>query len=135
MSFYSNIEEVLKQYGDMGLEHLMFYAGIELELYRQLKSDVYSRVHGKNSGGGVEKVKDFSGILVGDDFFQSSDSFSGNFVNGYLYITKEEEILIGDIIAIKSTDLKSRRYKIDKEEQIGFTIEIFRKYKIINLGE
>lgn len=137
MTFLANVEDILKKQGERGLEHLMFYHGLELELHRQLKNDAYSQVHGRNAGGSTEKVKDLIGVLQGDDFFQASDSYSGNFTSGYLYIERcdDKDILIGDTIKVVAVDNRQRRYRIDKKEQIGFTQEIFDKYKIINIGD
>lgn len=133
MSFYQQMEQIIKENGTRGIEHLEFYYGLDLEIHRPTKSDVYNRVHGGNAGGPTNLVKTFTGILHGDDFFPSNDTHSGGFVSGFLY-TSESDILVGDTIKIVPVDNKIRRFKIVSKENIGLTTEVFTKWKLSAIG-
>lgn len=134
MGFLNNVEKVIKEQGEAGLDHLLYYYGIELEVFRDIKEDEYSRVHRHRSGVATEKFKDIVGMLQGDDYFEADDASSGNFEAGFLY-SRDADILVGDTLKIKSEDKKSRRYKIESKISIGLTTEVFTKWKIINLGD
>ena len=133
MGMYAELEKIFADQSENAIESVEFYYGLDIELYRQLKNDVYSSVHGRNAGGSINKIKNFIGVIHGDDFMPSSDAYSGNFVSGYLY-TREPEVKVGDVLSIVSSDGKSRRYTIDKRESVGFTREIFTKWKIASIG-
>jgi hypothetical protein len=128
------MEEIIKKQGERGLEQLLFYYGLDLDLLRQQKNDVYSKVHKENAGGPVSKVKGFKGILQNDDFFQSNNNYAGGFEAGFLY-TKDPDVMVGDIIAIQSSDVKLRRYKIVKRLAVGQTLEIFTKWEISAIAD
>lgn len=134
MTFYSEMERIIKEQGEKGLDLLEHYAGIELELYRDSTDDVYSRVHGHVSGSEGELIKEFIGVLQSDDFAPSNDAYSGNFEVGFLY-TKDKDVKIGDVIKIKSVDKKNRRFKIVEIDTVGLTLEIFKSFKLSNLGD
>ena len=131
---YSEMERILKDQGERGLEHMEFYFGLDFEVHRQIKHDAYSQVHGRDAGGPTSMVETIHGVLEGDDFLPSNNWYSGNFETGFLY-TRSEAILIGDTIKIVSSDGKSRQFKIVERQQIGFTTEIFTKWKLSALGD
>lgn len=132
---YSEMEKVIKAQGERGLEQLEFYYGIDLDVLRQTtKADAYSQVHGRDAGGPTSIVDTICGVLQGDDFLPSNDWYSGNFETGFLY-TRSKAILVGDTIKIVTTDGKSRQFKIVERQQIGFTTEIFTKWKLSGLGD
>lgn len=134
MSFYSDMERVISEYGDAGLDHLEHYYGLKLSLYRPEKSDVYSRTHGHTAGSPEILIKNFVGVVEGDDFFPSTDGFSGSFQAGFLY-SRDKEVKVGDIVSINEKDHKVRRYKIVSRLQLGLTREIFTKWKLSSLGD
>jgi len=127
------MEKIIKNNAGDGLDHLIEYYGMKLELYRQVKNDVYSRVHGRNAGQPEKLVTTFKGVLQGDDFFESNTTHSPAFQAGFLY-TDESEILVGDVILIVSDDSRKRRYKITAMETIGLTTTVFRKWKLSAMG-
>lgn len=127
--FYNEMEKIIKNNGDDGLSHLLHYYGMKLDLERQIKNDVYSRVHGSDAGQPTKKIKSFVGVLQGDDFFESSNSLHPSFQAGFLY-TRENEILVGDVILIVSNDNLNRKYKIVAREAIGLTTTVFTKWKL-----
>lgn len=134
MSFYSEMEKVIANQGDAGLDHLEHYYGLMLELRRPIKSDVYARVHGSNSGSNTEVIKTFKGVVEGDDFFPSNGAFSGGFIAGFLY-TRDKDVRVGDEIRIEPSDTKMRRYKVVGKESLGLTREIFVKWKLSSIGD
>jgi hypothetical protein len=133
MSFYKEMEKIIKNNGADGLCHLLEYYGMELDLQRQTKDSVYSRVHGRDAGQPEKFVKKFVGVLQGDDFFESGNSLSPSFQAGFLY-ADECDILVGDVILIVSDDTRRRRYKITAQETIGLTTTVFKKWKLSSLG-
>lgn len=134
MTFYSNAEGILKKVHEAGLEQALFYFGLEINLYRPLKNDVYSQVHNRNAGTTTQLIKTFIGILQSDDFFPSNSQYAGGFEAGFLY-TKEPDILVGDTISVKPKDSKVRRYNIDKKESIGNSQEVFLRYTLTAIGD
>lgn len=134
MSFYSEMERVIKNQGDAGLDHLEYYYGIELELRRPTKSNAYGRVHGSQAGTNTAHIKDFKGVVEGNDFFESNRGISPSFLAGFLY-TRETDILVGDVIHIKADDDRHTKYKITAKETIGLTTKVFQKWKLSALGD
>jgi len=130
-TFYSEMERIIKANGERGLEQLLFYNGVDLEIYRDRKVGPYSTVHNANSGGIQELEKKIVGILVSDDFFPSTNAARGNFTQGFL-ITKDPAILVGDEIRLCAEDGALIAYKVDRKESLGQTITVFTRYKISN---
>ena len=133
MSFYTNVEQILKDNLNSKLEYLETYYGISVEVYRT-ERDVHTNVYGKHAGESIEKVTDITCIIVADDFFTTGMVGSGNFEDGFLY-TSYKENLVGMTIKILSKDGKKRSYKVESTEAIGLTTDIFERYKIVNLPD
>ena len=127
--FYNEMERIIKEHGAQGLSQLIRYYGMDLKLLRQSKNGVYSRVYGMDAGQPTKLVKNFIGVLQGDDFFESNTTISPAFVAGFLY-TEESEILVGDVILIVSDDSRNRRYKVTAKESLGMTTTVFVKWKL-----
>jgi hypothetical protein len=135
MRFYNDMEKVIRNNGERGLEQLEHYYGVLLEVFRaNPQNDVYARVHGKNRGRQGNMIAKVIGILVGDDFFPSDDEFSGGFELGFLY-TRSGKIKVGDVLRIAPEDGKERKYKVESKEDIGLTDSVFEKYKLSNIGD
>jgi hypothetical protein len=132
MTFFKNVESVLKDYSSQALKQLEHYYAIDLELIREVK-DTHTDVYGSHAGNKGSKVADFRGVLVSDDFFPSSPAYAGNFQEGFLY-TSFTSVLVGDIVAIKSSDKKIRRFFVESFESIGTQETVFYRYKLSNLG-
>lgn len=131
--FFNEMERIIEDHGAEGLQHLEHYYGIKLDLLRQTKIGPYAKVHGRDAGQPEKVVKEFIGILQGDDFFESNTTQTPAFQAGFLY-TNENDILVGDVIRIQSKDERSRCYKIVAVDSIGLTREVFRRYKLSALG-
>ena len=131
--FFYEGEKILKDLSDVGIKQLEYYYGLDLELHRTNK-DIHTDVYGNHAGGKTYKLKDFTGILVSDDFFASDNAYSGNFQEGFLY-TSDPEVLVGDVVSVKSADGKIRRFKIILRESIGTQTEVIDRFKLSNLGD
>ena len=131
--FFKNMESILKDQSARNLKHLEYYYAIELDLFRAVK-DIHTDVYGVNAGAKTTKVATIRGILISDDFFPSSGSYAGNFEEGFLY-TSSKEPKVADIISVKSSDGKNRRFKLATFETIGTQDSVFSRYKIINLAD
>lgn len=131
--FYAEMERIIKANGDRGLDMVLHYYGIDLEVWRDRKTDVYSKVHSTNSGGAQEKVKCIVGCLVSDDFFPSTDASGPNFIEGFLYC-KDTDIMAGDEIRVISDDNKRRAWKVTLPEVIGQTTNVFKHYKLSSIA-
>ena len=118
---------------EVGIVQLEYYYALDLELERTHK-DIHTDVYGNHAGGKSYFVKEFRGILVSDDFFASDAGYSGNFQEGFLY-TSAEDILVADVVAVKSADGKIRRFKIILTESIGTQTEVINRFKLSNLGD
>ena len=134
-TFLNDVEGIIKKQGEKGLIYLENYYGLELQLFREdNKGDTYADAYGSSSGGTVSKIKDFIGVLQGDDFIQKSDHFAGNFEEGFLY-TREVDVRATDVIKITNSEGVTRKFKVDEVVSIGFTTRIFTQWKLINLGD
>ena len=127
------MERIIEKHGADGLDHLEHYYGMKLDLFRQTKVGVYNKVHGRDSGQPEKHVKEFVGILQGDDFFESNSTQTPAFQAGFLY-TREKDVKVGDKITIQSKEERKRSYKIVAVDSIGMTREVFRRYKLSALG-
>lgn len=134
MRFFANAEKAIKENGERGLIALEFYAGINTSIYRQIKTGPHSRVHGPNHGREGSFLKEIVCIFESDDFFDSDAQYSGGFELGFAY-SRSQDIVVGDTLKIESEDGKTRRYKVESLETIGLTTEIWKKWKISNLGD
>jgi hypothetical protein len=136
MRFLKDMERVIQNNGERGLEHLEFYYGVDLAIIRSVagRADIYSKVHGKNRGKEGVVVDKIVGILASDDFFAADDAYTGGFELGFLY-TRSDKVIVGDTLQIDSSDGKIRRFKVESKEDIGFTQTIFKKWKLSNLGD
>lgn len=134
MSFYSNVEDVLSDLHANGLKQMLFYYGIEVDVYVPEKGSVYSKVHGTRAGGELTKLKSIDVILQSDDFFPTNLSYGGGFESGFMYC--KEDKLVGNTIAVKhAQDGKTRKYKIAEKEAIGNTKEVFFRYSLSAQGD
>ena len=134
MSFYSNVEKIIKTQGEAGLDVVEHYSGLHMELLRQVKHDSYSTVHGRNAGGPEEFYKNIFGVIQGDDFLPNNNHYSGNFEQGFLF-TREKDILVGDTLRIKTVDSKARTFRVDEVQGFGLTLEIFTFWKLTAIGD
>ncbi len=83
----------------------------------------------------LELVDTIAGIITGDNF-TPTDPFSNAIFGGSSEIalyTKSTIVLSGDIIKVVRT--KSRRYKVDVEESLGITKEVFKRWRLLTLGD
>lgn len=132
--FFKNVEQIIKHQSDEAIEHLMHYHGMEVEIYRAINKDVYSRVHGPNAGDEGTLLKKIKVMLTSDDFFTYGDKYSGSFVQGFMY-SDDKTLLAGDTVKVVSLDGKLRRYKIERLEGIGDTMEVFERYVLSSMGD
>ena len=133
MSMFKNMESIIKVQGERGLDNMLHYYGIDLDVLRPSVSDASSKIHGKRAGGPVKKVGEIIGILESDDFLPSNSGHSGAFEMGFLYT--RGAVKVGDTIAVQSEDGKSRKFKIDEKQSIGLTTEVFTKYSLSALAK
>lgn len=130
MSFFGEMEKVIGINTDNALELALFYYGQELSLLRPARNNVYSKVHGKEAGGDLEDICSFTGVLQSDDFSTSDGNYTANFEEGFLF-TKEKRILVGDVIVIDAGG-GIRRFRVEAREDIGYTTDMFVKYRLSN---
>lgn len=135
MTFYSNMEDVIKNLGEAGLEQVLFYSGINLELFRQSVSGAYGRVHRDNAGGPVRRISEFVGVIQNDDFFPVNGTHAGGFEFGVLYCKIDCGVRVGDEIHVVSEDERIRNYKVVKKVAIGNTKTVFTKWEVSAIGE
>ena len=130
MSFVSEMEQIIKSNGARGLEVLLNYHGLDLELYRQVTcDDVYGKVHNKNSGNPVEVICNFQGAIAGDDFFPMTAQQAGVFHEAWLF-TESDKIRPGDEIRIVRNDGRRMAYRVEENPGVGQTTQIFTKWKL-----
>lgn len=133
MSFVSEMENIIKLNGERGMELILHYHGLDLELYRQeVRDNVYGKVHNKNSGGPVLLIRRFIGAIAGDDFFPSTMTQAGIFKEAWLF-TNEAGLIVGDEIRIFRDDGRRMAYRVEEVPVIGQTTQIFTKYKLAGI--
>jgi hypothetical protein len=133
MRFFKEMERIVKEINTESLRVLEHYYGLELELFHEDKNG-YSDVYGVHAGNNQTKIRNFIGILVSDDFYSADGQYSGNFEEGFLYTT-DKDVKPTDVIKVKVSDTKIRRYKVIRKESIGMQDEVFVRYKLSNLGD
>jgi hypothetical protein len=130
LSFVAEMENVIRANGKRGLEVLLFYRGLNLELYRQVvRDDVYARVHNKNAGNPVELVDKFVGAIAGDDFFPTTGGEAPQFKSAWL-ITGDQDLKPGDEIRVVRQDKKVMAYRVESRDSKGQTTEVFTKWEL-----
>lgn len=129
-TFLSEVERVLQEFGERGLEQLMFYSGVNLDLERpSVQDSVYAKVHGKNAGGNMEKVDEFIGVVVGDDFFPTTSNWAGVFKKAWLFTTYDQ-FKPGDEIVIQRQDDRRMAYRVQERSGLGTTTKVFTKWEL-----
>lgn len=129
-TFASEIDNIIKQNGERGLEVVLYYHGRDLRLMRQVvRDDAYARVHNKNAGNPVRQIKNFIGAIVGDDFFTNTVTHAGTFKSAWLY-TDDQDVRPGDEVEIVRTDGRRMAYRIEDVPSIGQSTQIFTKWKL-----
>jgi hypothetical protein len=132
MTWFREMERILKSQNDMYLEQALYYYGIDIKRIipdKNVHSDVYGTFAGNN---GTTQIP-FRGIVAGDDFFPEDNAYAGNFIEGYCYT--KENLLPSDILEVDSADGKVRRYRVELPLSIGTQDTVFKKYKLTNLGD
>lgn len=130
--FYKSAEEIVKKQKEAQFRAYYERYAVPLRLFVPVQN-AQSRVYGNHSGDAGGKPIDIFGIVTSDDFFPSSGANSGSFVEGYLY-TQHKSVITGCIVEIVSGDNKARRYKIDTKESVGFTTEVFTRWKLVSMA-
>lgn len=135
MSFFREIERVIKSRVPGQIEHLMFYYGIPLRVYEQVK-DKESVVYGTSAGKISSTFTEITGILVSDDFFESDSASSGDFKQGFLYTQYKVRSLVGSYIrVVNQDDDNTRLYKVTKLKTIGTTTEVLHRYEVLSVAD
>lgn len=131
MSFLSEMENIIKANGERGLDIVLNYHGMDLELYRpESKDNVYSRVHARNAGGPVILTDKFTGAIVGDDYFPTTEIQAGIFKKAWLFAKEPRDIRPGDEIRVVRQDGKRMAYRVEEKPSIGQTTEVFTKWEL-----
>ena len=132
MSFFWEMEKVIRVNSDRALELATHYFGQPFIHKRPEKVSSYSTVHGKDAGTSLIQISGFVGIIQSDDLTTSDGAFSANFEEEYLY-TSYQDLLVGDVITVDlGPDGKTRTWLVSAFENIGYSTNMFVKYKISN---
>jgi hypothetical protein len=132
-SFMQEIETVLKARVPGQMETLLFYYGIPLKIFEQ-KQNLETSVYGTSSGNIQNTfLKEIHGILVSTDFFESDNSYAGDFEQGFLY-TMYPDVPVGSYVQVDRMDDKIKRFKINNLKTIGITTGILHRYEILAVG-
>jgi hypothetical protein len=131
MSFVSEMESIVRSNGERGLEVLLYYHGLELDLYRQIsRDDVYAKVHNKNAGNPVEKIGNFVGAIAGADFFPVTGEEAPQFKSAWLITYPDKDLKPGDEIRVVRQDGKRLAYRIEETDVKGQTTDVFTKWEL-----
>jgi ribosomal protein S8E len=130
-----NAEEYLKKQKQAHLKHLIESYGIKVKLLG-VSSGTYNKVYGTDTGVNqkMAPIAEIDCLITSDDFFPTSSSASGGFIEGWLY-TNSDKIQVGQIVQVTSSDDgKSRQYRVEGVWARGMTIDVFKRYKIVAMG-
>lgn len=88
------------------------------------------------AGSGVHTVATVLRALITNMAMNPIDMFTvGSIDDAYMY-TNSTLIKVGDVISfIRIGDSKTRRYKVNSLESIGYTRQIFNRYKMASLAD
>jgi len=134
MSLLETIEKTNRNKLLLALKHQERYYSQDIKIFDKVDS-VHTSVYGSASGDKPDDYMEIKGVLVGDDFFPSDSQRSGSFQEGFLYTSHEELIQPGTLISVKRSDGKFLDYRVIEQSSIGFSIEVFKKYKLSAVGE
>jgi hypothetical protein len=104
--------------------------GQQVRIWDQPKDD-HQKAYGAAAGTTPTTYRTIRGIGTGDDFFPADALRSGGFLEGWLW-TDEQSLIIeaGQLIEFVGEDGRSRRYHVTMSESIGWTTEIFTRYRL-----
>ena len=134
---YNQIEKKIKLHSQVGLKHLLKYMAIEVRVSK-LQKDVYSDVYGSQAGGPFSDSEEVINALITGDEFSVEDAYSaGNLMEGYMYVSERDfnKVSAGDVIQIVRDDDVSIRFKVEAEDSVGLTTKVFRRMKLLSLGD
>lgn len=134
---YNQIEKKIKLHSQVGLKHLLKYMAIEVRISK-LQKDVYSDVYGSQAGGPFSDSEEVINALITGDEFSVEDAYSaGNLMEGYMYVSERDfnKVSAGDVIQIIRDDDVSIRFKVEAEDSVGLTTKVFRRMKLLSLGD
>ena len=132
MSFFKSIEDSIANTNDVAYAKLEFYWGKELELFRPDKSDVYTKIHNKDSNSALKKIKSFVGITHMDTISVSDGYNQVNNAEGFL-ITQDSDVLVGDVIIFDGGGGRAR-FKIESHMDLGYNSTLYTKYSLSNMN-
>lgn len=132
MTWFREMERILKSQHEGYLDHVLYYYGIDIKRFTPDKN-VHSDVYGTFAGNNGSLTSTFRGVLVGDDFFPADDAYAGNFIEGTCYT--KEKLLPSDILEVDSADNKVRRYRVESVESIGTQDSVFTRCRVTNLAD
>jgi hypothetical protein len=128
------VEEYSRKQLEVQLKHAIAQYGIKVKLYEASK-DVFSKVYGADSGvtNAPKLVDEIDAIVTSDDFFPTSATSSGGFIEGWLY-TLSPKIQVGQMAEIVTSDGTTNRYMVQVPHGKGLTQIVFKRWKLVALG-
>lgn len=136
MSQRVQAEAALRRQQQRALRHLLNRGqGMEVRVW-DLSNDVHQQAYGASSGSRGNTYRTIRGIGTGDDFFPADTLRSGSFQEGWLWTDDQTPISAGqEVEFIDGTDGRSRRYIVEGTESLGWTTEIFTRYRLSSVDK
>lgn len=132
----SDIEGILKYQNEVYLETMLSgnFNRIVLAVFKA-RISYETKVYGLDAGEeGVYPAGEITALVAGDAFFPSDLASAGTLTEGWLY-TLSPLIQIGDLVELKRSDIRKRRYKVVEADRVGSSQAVFTKFKLSSLAD
>jgi hypothetical protein len=130
LSLRSQAEAHLQRQQARAIKHLLNRGlGSTVRVWSQPQDD-HQKAYGAAAGTTASTYREIRGIDTGDDFFPADTLRSGSFQEGWLWTDDPEVIEAGQRVEFIGEDGRSRHYHVTMSESIGWTTEIFTRYRL-----
>lgn len=130
MSQKTAAEQHLARLQRRALKHLLARGqGMTVRVF-SVSKDTHTKAYGSASGSRSSTYREIEGIPTGDDFFPADIFRSTSFQEGWLWTNDQEIIQGGQEVQFLSPDGRTRRFIVQTSESLGWTTEIFTRYRL-----
>ena len=132
----SDIENILRYTHENFLETMVSsnFNRITLGVFKR-RIDIQTTVYGLDAGEeSLYPAGEIEALVAGDSFFPSDLASAGTLTEGWLY-TSSTLLSVGDLVELKRSDQRTRRYKVVVPERVGSSQSVFIKFKLSAIGD
>lgn len=133
----SDIENILRVQHATFLETMVSsnFNRITLSVFKVVRIDYPTQVYGLDAGEeGLYPAGEIIALVAGDSFFPSDLASAGTLTEGWLFTTSTL-LGVGDLVALKRSDERTRRYKVVTTERVGSSQSVFTQFKLSAIAD